>query len=167
MWLQAKLFASVLLAWLQSKPHYHVSYYWCLVSYFSVSYFSALFSLVIDCYSFGGIKITVCRLVELAAESIQQEAARGKCQEDSWNASAIDLVRASDVSSAVFFVDVCLQGPTRGALHWEMNAHSLNRSCRPKQGLRTLSKYTVHIGTMSTAVIKVPRNLVISFKLGQ
>ncbi|XP_037621620.1 peroxisomal acyl-coenzyme A oxidase 1 isoform X3 [Sebastes umbrosus] len=35
-------------------------------------------------------------LVELAAKSIQQELQRRKSQEDAWNNSAIDLVRASD-----------------------------------------------------------------------
>ncbi|KAL6110252.1 acox1 [Pungitius sinensis] len=35
-------------------------------------------------------------LVELAAKSIQQELHHGKSQEDAWNNSAIDLVRASD-----------------------------------------------------------------------
>ncbi|KAK5899338.1 hypothetical protein CesoFtcFv8_008828 [Champsocephalus esox] len=35
-------------------------------------------------------------LVELAAKSIQQELQRRKCQEDAWNNSSIDLVRASD-----------------------------------------------------------------------
>ena len=38
-------------------------------------------------------------LVELAAKSIQQELQNRKCQEDAWNNSSIDLVRASDVSS--------------------------------------------------------------------
>uniref|UniRef100_A0A8C5AYZ0 Acyl-coenzyme A oxidase n=1 Tax=Gadus morhua TaxID=8049 RepID=A0A8C5AYZ0_GADMO len=41
-------------------------------------------------------EIRAAMLVELAAQSIQQESARGKCQEDSWNNSTIDLVRASD-----------------------------------------------------------------------
>ncbi|XP_059903005.1 peroxisomal acyl-coenzyme A oxidase 1 isoform X2 [Gadus macrocephalus] len=41
-------------------------------------------------------EIRAAMLVELAAQSIQQESARGKCQEDSWNNSSIDLVRASD-----------------------------------------------------------------------
>uniref|UniRef100_A0A8C5FEF1 Peroxisomal acyl-coenzyme A oxidase 1 n=1 Tax=Gadus morhua TaxID=8049 RepID=A0A8C5FEF1_GADMO len=44
----------------------------------------------------GEVKNERERLVELAAQSIQQESARGKCQEDSWNNSTIDLVRASD-----------------------------------------------------------------------
>uniref|UniRef100_A0A668A8G3 Acyl-coenzyme A oxidase n=1 Tax=Myripristis murdjan TaxID=586833 RepID=A0A668A8G3_9TELE len=35
-------------------------------------------------------------LVEMAAKSIQQELQRSKSQEDAWNSSAIDLVRASD-----------------------------------------------------------------------
>ncbi|XP_034059323.1 peroxisomal acyl-coenzyme A oxidase 1 isoform X2 [Gymnodraco acuticeps] len=35
-------------------------------------------------------------LVELSAKSIQQELQRRKCQEDAWNNSSIDLVRASD-----------------------------------------------------------------------
>uniref|UniRef100_A0A1A8J0P6 Acyl-coenzyme A oxidase n=1 Tax=Nothobranchius kuhntae TaxID=321403 RepID=A0A1A8J0P6_NOTKU len=35
-------------------------------------------------------------LVEMAAKSIQQELQRGKSQEDAWNGSAIELVRASD-----------------------------------------------------------------------
>ena len=43
--------------------------------------------------------VCLCRLVELAAQSIKQEFERGKSQEDSWNGSTIDLVRASDVSS--------------------------------------------------------------------
>ncbi|CAL8351135.1 unnamed protein product [Boreogadus saida] len=41
-------------------------------------------------------EIRAAMLVELAAQSIQQESASGKCQEDSWNNSTIDLVRASD-----------------------------------------------------------------------
>lgn len=45
--------------------------------------------------------VCVCSVVELAAKSIQQELQRRKSQEDAWNNSAIDLVRASDVSSAV------------------------------------------------------------------
>lgn len=40
-------------------------------------------------------------VVELAAKSIQQELQRRKSQEDAWNNSAIDLVRASDVSSVL------------------------------------------------------------------
>lgn len=40
--------------------------------------------------------VCVCSLVELAAKSIQQELQRRKSQEDAWNNSAIDLVRASD-----------------------------------------------------------------------
>ncbi|KAF7213170.1 peroxisomal acyl-coenzyme A oxidase 1 isoform X2 [Nothobranchius furzeri] len=35
-------------------------------------------------------------LVEMAAKSIHQELQRGKSQEDAWNGSAIELVRASD-----------------------------------------------------------------------
>uniref|UniRef100_A0A1A8PNJ9 Acyl-coenzyme A oxidase n=1 Tax=Nothobranchius rachovii TaxID=451742 RepID=A0A1A8PNJ9_9TELE len=35
-------------------------------------------------------------LVEMAAKSIHQELERGKSQEDAWNGSAIELVRASD-----------------------------------------------------------------------
>ncbi|XP_033985232.1 peroxisomal acyl-coenzyme A oxidase 1 isoform X2 [Trematomus bernacchii] len=35
-------------------------------------------------------------LVEMAAKSIQQELQHRKCQEDAWNNSSIDLVRASD-----------------------------------------------------------------------
>ncbi|XP_072318611.1 peroxisomal acyl-coenzyme A oxidase 1 isoform X1 [Eucyclogobius newberryi] len=41
-------------------------------------------------------KLRAATLVELAARSIQQESQKGKCQEDAWNNSAIDLVRASD-----------------------------------------------------------------------
>lgn len=46
--------------------------------------------------------VSVYSLVELAAKSIQQELQRRKSQEDAWNNSAIDLVRASDVSSVFF-----------------------------------------------------------------
>lgn len=42
--------------------------------------------------------LCICSLVELAAKSIQQELHHSKSQEDAWNNSAIDLVRASDVS---------------------------------------------------------------------
>lgn len=45
--------------------------------------------------------VSLCSLVELAAKSIQQELQRRKSQEDAWNNSAIDLVRASDVSSVL------------------------------------------------------------------
>ncbi|XP_042280318.1 peroxisomal acyl-coenzyme A oxidase 1 isoform X1 [Thunnus maccoyii] len=41
-------------------------------------------------------KLRAATLVELAAKSIQQELQRRKSQEDAWNNSAIDLVRASD-----------------------------------------------------------------------
>ncbi|KAK0142698.1 Peroxisomal acyl-coenzyme A oxidase 1 [Merluccius polli] len=41
-------------------------------------------------------KLRAAKLVELAAQSIKQEFERGKSQEDSWNGSTIDLVRASD-----------------------------------------------------------------------
>uniref|UniRef100_A0A3P9MI55 Acyl-coenzyme A oxidase n=1 Tax=Oryzias latipes TaxID=8090 RepID=A0A3P9MI55_ORYLA len=41
-------------------------------------------------------KIRAAFLVEMAAKSIQQELQRRKSQEDAWNSSAIDLVRASD-----------------------------------------------------------------------
>ncbi|KAM7418966.1 hypothetical protein PAMA_016198 [Pampus argenteus] len=41
-------------------------------------------------------KLRASILVELAAKSIQQELQRRKSQEDAWNNSAIDLVRASD-----------------------------------------------------------------------
>ncbi|XP_030582633.1 peroxisomal acyl-coenzyme A oxidase 1 isoform X1 [Archocentrus centrarchus] len=41
-------------------------------------------------------KLRAAILVELAAKSIQQELQRRKSQEDAWNNSAIDLVRASD-----------------------------------------------------------------------
>ncbi|XP_056135593.1 peroxisomal acyl-coenzyme A oxidase 1 isoform X2 [Lampris incognitus] len=41
-------------------------------------------------------KLRAAKLVELAAKSIQQELQRRKSQEDAWNNSAIDLVRASD-----------------------------------------------------------------------
>lgn len=50
----------------------------------------------------------VFSLVEMAAKSIQQELQRRKSQEDAWNNSAIDLVRASDVSSG-FCLPVCVQ----------------------------------------------------------
>lgn len=40
----------------------------------------------------------VSSLVELAAKSIQLELQCRKSQEDAWNNSSIDLVRASDVS---------------------------------------------------------------------
>ena len=42
--------------------------------------------------------LCVFRLVEMAAKSIQQELQKRVSQEDAWNNSAIDLVRASDVS---------------------------------------------------------------------
>lgn len=45
--------------------------------------------------------VCVCSLVEMAAKSIQQELQRRKSQEDAWNNSSIDLVRASDVSSVL------------------------------------------------------------------
>ncbi|XP_039880690.1 peroxisomal acyl-coenzyme A oxidase 1 isoform X4 [Simochromis diagramma] len=41
-------------------------------------------------------KLRAAILVELAAKSIQQELQRRKSQEDAWNNSAIDLVRASN-----------------------------------------------------------------------
>uniref|UniRef100_A0AAQ6AC92 Acyl-coenzyme A oxidase n=1 Tax=Amphiprion ocellaris TaxID=80972 RepID=A0AAQ6AC92_AMPOC len=41
-------------------------------------------------------KLRAAILVDLAAKSIQQELQRRKSQEDAWNNSAIDLVRASD-----------------------------------------------------------------------
>uniref|UniRef100_A0A3Q0RHE9 Acyl-coenzyme A oxidase n=1 Tax=Amphilophus citrinellus TaxID=61819 RepID=A0A3Q0RHE9_AMPCI len=41
-------------------------------------------------------KLRAATLVELAAKSIQQELQHRKSQEDAWNNSAIDLVRASD-----------------------------------------------------------------------
>ncbi|XP_044046423.1 peroxisomal acyl-coenzyme A oxidase 1 isoform X2 [Siniperca chuatsi] len=41
-------------------------------------------------------KLRAAILVELAAKSIQQELQRTKSQEDAWNNSSIDLVRASD-----------------------------------------------------------------------
>ncbi|XP_047435290.1 peroxisomal acyl-coenzyme A oxidase 1 isoform X2 [Mugil cephalus] len=41
-------------------------------------------------------KLRAAILVELAAKSIQQELQRRKSQEDAWNNSSIDLVRASD-----------------------------------------------------------------------
>lgn len=41
-------------------------------------------------------KIRAAMLVELAAKSIQQELQKRRSQEDAWNNSAIDLVRASD-----------------------------------------------------------------------
>ncbi|XP_034425459.1 peroxisomal acyl-coenzyme A oxidase 1 isoform X2 [Hippoglossus hippoglossus] len=41
-------------------------------------------------------KLRAAILVELAAKSIQQELQNRKCQEDAWNNSSIDLVRASD-----------------------------------------------------------------------
>ncbi|KAM9770017.1 peroxisomal acyl-coenzyme A oxidase 1 isoform 1-T1 [Menidia menidia] len=41
-------------------------------------------------------KLRAAILVEMAAKSIQQELQRRKSQEDAWNSSAIDLVRASD-----------------------------------------------------------------------
>ncbi|XP_051939486.1 peroxisomal acyl-coenzyme A oxidase 1 isoform X4 [Hippocampus zosterae] len=42
-------------------------------------------------------KLRAATLVELAAKSIQKELQHNKNQEDAWNNSAIDLVRASDV----------------------------------------------------------------------
>lgn len=41
----------------------------------------------------------VFSLVESAARSIQQELQLRRSQEDAWNNSSIELVRASDVSS--------------------------------------------------------------------
>ncbi|XP_071767690.1 peroxisomal acyl-coenzyme A oxidase 1 isoform X1 [Centroberyx gerrardi] len=41
-------------------------------------------------------KLRAAKLVELAAKSIQQELQHRKSQEDAWNYSAIELVRASD-----------------------------------------------------------------------
>ncbi|KAM9490980.1 peroxisomal acyl-coenzyme A oxidase 1-like isoform 3-T3 [Salvelinus alpinus] len=41
-------------------------------------------------------KLRAAKLVELAAKSIQQELQKRVSQEDAWNNSAIDLVRASD-----------------------------------------------------------------------
>lgn len=46
----------------------------------------------------------VCSLVELAANSIQEELGKRKSHAHAWNNSAIDLVRASDVSP----VSVCV-----------------------------------------------------------
>lgn len=53
--------------------------------------------------NFNQCTLCVCvySLVDLAAKSIQQELQRRKSQEDAWNNSAIDLVRASDVSSVL------------------------------------------------------------------
>lgn len=48
--------------------------------------------------SYVNASLCVFRLVELAAKSIQQELQKRVSQEDAWNNSAIDLVRASDVS---------------------------------------------------------------------
>lgn len=48
--------------------------------------------------------VFVCSLVELAAKSIQQELQQRKSQEDAWNNSAIDLVRASDVSHFFYLI---------------------------------------------------------------
>lgn len=57
-------------------------------------------------------------LVELAAKSIQQELQHRKSEEDAWNNSAIDLVRASDVSSVLCVWEcvcgrMCARAPTR------------------------------------------------------
>ncbi|XP_067115839.1 peroxisomal acyl-coenzyme A oxidase 1 isoform X1 [Osmerus mordax] len=41
-------------------------------------------------------KLRAAKLVELAAKSIQQELQQRRSQEDAWNRSSIDLVRASD-----------------------------------------------------------------------
>lgn len=38
------------------------------------------------------------RLVEIAAKNLQAELQHSKSNEDAWNNSSIDLVRASDVS---------------------------------------------------------------------
>uniref|UniRef100_A0A674DE26 Acyl-coenzyme A oxidase n=1 Tax=Salmo trutta TaxID=8032 RepID=A0A674DE26_SALTR len=46
--------------------------------------------------SYANASLCVFRLVELAAKSIQQELQKRVSQEDAWNNSAIDLVRASD-----------------------------------------------------------------------
>lgn len=46
--------------------------------------------------------VFVSSLVELAAKSIQQELQYRKSQEDAWNNSSIDLVRASDVSRILY-----------------------------------------------------------------
>ncbi|XP_029359046.1 peroxisomal acyl-coenzyme A oxidase 1 isoform X5 [Echeneis naucrates] len=43
-----------------------------------------------------GYKLRAATLVQIAAKSIQQELQHRKNQEDAWNNSAIDLVRASD-----------------------------------------------------------------------
>lgn len=48
--------------------------------------------------SYVNASLCVFRLVEMAAKSIQQELQKRVSQEDAWNNSAIDLVRASDVS---------------------------------------------------------------------
>lgn len=45
--------------------------------------------------------LCVCSLVGMAAKSIQQELQHRKNQADAWNNSAIDLVKASDVSLVV------------------------------------------------------------------
>lgn len=45
--------------------------------------------------------LCVFSLVELAATSMEQELQRSRSQEDAWNSSAMDLVRASDVSSSL------------------------------------------------------------------
>uniref|UniRef100_A0A3Q3XE96 Acyl-coenzyme A oxidase n=1 Tax=Mola mola TaxID=94237 RepID=A0A3Q3XE96_MOLML len=55
---------------------------------------------VVDINDLAGLveiyKLRASYLVELAAKSIQQELQRRKSQEDAWNNSAIELVRASD-----------------------------------------------------------------------
>jgi len=60
-------------------------------------------------------------MVDLAAQSIQQELENGKSQEDSWNGSTIDLVRASDVSSWLVYEDGLLARPSPSSLGKSMH----------------------------------------------
>ncbi|XP_071360739.1 peroxisomal acyl-coenzyme A oxidase 1 isoform X1 [Trachinotus anak] len=105
-------------------------------------------------------KLRAATLVEMAAKSIQQELQRRKSQEDAWNNSAIDLVRASDAHCHYVVVKLFTDklgeiGDT--AIHSVLSTLAL---------LYALHGITQHSGDfLQAGLLNVPQVLLISVRI--
>ncbi|XP_047221568.1 peroxisomal acyl-coenzyme A oxidase 1 isoform X1 [Girardinichthys multiradiatus] len=107
-----------------------------------------------------GYKQRAAVLVEVAAKSIQQELQRRKSQEDAWNNSAIDLVRASDAHCHYVVVKVFnekLKGIGDTAIHSVLSTLAV---------LYAMHGITKNSGDfLQAGVVSVPQVLQISVRI--
>uniref|UniRef100_A0A674DFD6 Acyl-coenzyme A oxidase n=1 Tax=Salmo trutta TaxID=8032 RepID=A0A674DFD6_SALTR len=110
-------------------------------------------------------KLRAAKLVELAAKSIQQELQKRVSQEDAWNNSAIDLVRASDAHC--HYVVVKLFAAKLGEIG-DTGVHSVLSTLAllyALQGIQQHSGDFLQVTTTMTGLLSVPQLSQVSQRL--